>query len=281
MASYAPLGEFLRSRRLASDPSLAPLPTKGVRRVPGLRREEIAQLAGVSPDYYARLEQGRQVAPSATVLASLAAALDLDAAERVHLYNLAHPSVTDRDSGTAARSAQPGLIRLMDAVGDSPAVLHGRGTDVLAVNEAARAVIADFYAKPAGDRNVARWFFLDESSRRFDDWDAVAGDVVGMLRLDVGRYPEDPRLRSLVDDMRTRSPLFAAFWEGQRVALDVPARKVIRHPTAGALTFDVVCVSPPSEADQTLFVFTMKSGSPTEKAVARLMAEWRSGGAVT
>ncbi|WP_399896078.1 helix-turn-helix transcriptional regulator [Streptomyces sp. BBFR51] len=280
MASNAPLGEFLRSRRLASDPSLAPLPTKGVRRVPGLRREEIAQLAGVSPDYYARLEQGRQATPSDTVLASLAVALNLDAAERVHLFNLAHFPVTGR-GGPAARSARPGLIHLMEAVGDSPAVLHGRGTDVLALNEAARAVIADFYAKPAGERNVARWFFLDESSRRFDDWDAVAGDVIGLLRLDVGRYPDDPRLRALVDDMRTRSPLFAAFWEEQRVAVDVPVRKVIRHPTAGALTFDVVGVSPPSEADQTLFVFTMKSGSSTEKAVARLMTEWRSGGALT
>ncbi|MGW7572329.1 MmyB family transcriptional regulator, partial [Streptomyces tendae] len=230
---------------------------------------------------YARLEQGRQATPSDSVLRALAAALDLDAAERVHLFNLAHSPVTGRGGGTAARSARPGLLHLMEAVGDSPAVLHGRGTDVLALNEAARAVIADFYAKPAGERNVARWFFLDESSRRFDDWEAVAGDVMGMLRLDVGRYPDDLRLRSLVDDMRARSPLFAAFWKEQRVAVDVPVRKVIRHPTAGTLTFDVVGVSPPSEADQTLFVFTMKSGSPTQEAVARLMAEWRSGGAVT
>jgi len=277
MASNAPLGEFLRSRRLASDPSLAPLPTMGVRRVPGLRREEIAQLAGVSADYYARLEQGRQATPSDAVLTSLAAALNLDAVERLHLFNLAHSSSTGRGSGTAARSAQPGLVRLMEAVGDSPAVLHGRGTDVLALNEAARAVITDFYAKPAGERNVVRWFFLDRSSRRFDDWDAVASDVIGMLRLDVGRCPDDVRLRSLVEHMNTRSPLFAEFWEKQRVSVDVPVRKVIRHPTAGALTFDVVGVSPPSDPDQTLFVFTMRTGSPTEKAVARLMAEWRSG----
>lgn len=276
MASNASLGDFLRSRRLASDPGLAPLPTKGVRRVPGLRREEIAQLAGVSADYYARLEQGRQATPSDAVLTSLAAALNLDAAERLHLFNLAHSS-SGRGSAVAARSARPDLLRLMETVGDSPAVLHGRGADVLALNEAARAVITDFYAKPAGDRNVVRWFFLDRSSHRFDDWDTVVGDVIGMLRLDVGRCPDDLRLRSLVEDMTARSPLFAEFWEKQRVSADVPVRKVIRHPTAGALTFDVVGVSPPSDPDQTLFVFTMKSGSATERAVARLMAEWRSG----
>ncbi|MFE7752199.1 helix-turn-helix transcriptional regulator [Streptomyces sp. NPDC057428] len=276
MASNVPLGEFLRSRRLASDPSLAPLPTRGVRRVPGLRREELAQLAGVSADYYARLEQGRQVTASDAVLASLAVALHLDATERLHLFNLAHAS-SGRGSTAAARSARPGLLRLMEAVGDSPAVLHGRGTDVLALNKSARAVIADFYAIPAGDRNVVRWFFLDRSSDRFDDWDSVAGDVIGMLRLDLGRCPDDPRLQSLVEDMTMRSPLFAEFWKKQRVAADVPVRKVIRHPVAGVLTFDVVGVSPLSEPDQTLFVFTMASGSPTEKAVARLMAGWRPG----
>ncbi|MFJ6076274.1 helix-turn-helix transcriptional regulator [Streptomyces sp. NPDC093065] len=277
MASNAPLGEFLRSRRLAGDPGLAPLPTKGVRRVPGLRREEIAQLAGVSADYYARLEQGRQATPSDAVLRALAAALGLDAAERLHLFNLAH-RMPGCDGAAAARSARPGLLRLMEAVGDSPAVLHGRGTDVLALNEAARAVITDFYAKPAGDRNVVRWFFLDRRSHRFEDWEAVAGDVIGMLRLDVGRYPDDARLRALVEDLTVRSPLFAEFWSKQRVSADVPARKVIRHPTAGSLTFDVVGVSPPSVPDQTLFVFTAGSGSPTEKAVTRLLAGWRTGG---
>ncbi|MFJ2395254.1 helix-turn-helix transcriptional regulator [Streptomyces sp. NPDC087843] len=270
------LGEFLRSRRKASDPGSAPLPSSGLRRVRGLRREEIAQLAGVSVDYYARLEQGRQAAPSESVLTSIAAALDLDETERLHLFDLAHSPAPVRDGGGSAQSARPGLIRLMETLGTTPAVLHGRGTDVLAVNEAARAVITDFYAKPARDRNVARWFFLDEDSRRFDDWDNVAGDIIGVLRLDIGRYPSDSRLQSLVEDMKAKSPLFCEFWEKNRVAIDVPAHKVVRHPTAGTLEFEVEGVSPPSDRDQTLYIFMMKPGSPTEEAVERLVAEWRA-----
>jgi hypothetical protein len=138
-------------------------------------------------------------------------------------------------------------------------------------------VITDFYAKPASERNVVRWFFLDQESRRFDDWDDMAGDLVGMLRLDVGRYPSDPRLQSLVQELKDKSRAFGEFWDGHHVAIDLPARKVIHHPTAGTLEFELEGVSPPADRDQTLDIFMAKAGSATGASVSRLMSGWKAG----
>jgi transcriptional regulator with XRE-family HTH domain len=271
------LGEFLRSRRAAADPERLSISTAGKRRVRGLRREEVAQLAGVSFDYYARLEQGRQAAASESVLHALAGALDLDSTERLHLFNLAGRGRAADSPAAAFQATRPGLLRLMDTVGSSPAILHGRRIDVVAANVAARAVIADFYAMPARQRNVARWFFLDEDAKRFENWESLAGEMVGMLRLDAGRHPADPLLMQLVDELKEKSPLFCELWGAHRVAMRSRRHKVLHHPVAGRLEFEIEALSPPADPDLTLFFFMTEPGSASERAVERLVAGRRHG----
>ncbi|MEB3962989.1 helix-turn-helix transcriptional regulator [Streptomyces kunmingensis] len=279
MHQEAVLGQFLRSRRQAARPAPEQLISSGARQVPGLRREEVAAKAGVSVDYYTRLEQGRKNAPSEEVLSAIALALGMSLVERQHLFDLARATRPLRRS-SPAQSARPGLMNLMETIGDIPAVLHGRGTDILAVNEAARAVIADFYAKPSRERNIARWFFLDKESRIFEDWENVAAHVAGMLRLDFGRHPGDRRLQSLVAELNSQSSDFRRLWTLHYVAVDFPRRKLINHPAVGSLRFDMEEVSPKADRDQTLDIF-MPRDTQTKSAVARLLASRRTGAAET
>ncbi|QIS11049.1 helix-turn-helix domain-containing protein [Nocardia arthritidis] len=202
----AELGEFLRSRRARLSPKEVGLPEHGARRrVPGLRREELAMLAGVSVDHYVRLEQGRTMHFSESVLDAVAQALRLNPTEREHFYRLARPW-----SGAEPESEQrvrPGLRRLLDTAADVPAYIVGRGTNVLAWNALAAAIITDFGALPPRERNLARLVFLDEGMRElYEDWPAKAADVVAYLRLDSARNPGDAGIASLIEELSDRSP---------------------------------------------------------------------------
>lgn len=267
-------GSFLKARRQEVDPPAdVRAASIGVRRVRGLRREEVARLAGVSPDYYARLEQGRQRNVSASVLSALASALRLSETQRAHLFALAEAAQTGA-ANYPAQSARRGLIKLLETVGNAPAVVVGRGTDILAVNDAARVVIDDFPALPGNERNVVRWFVLSPNSLRFDDWEADARQLIGMLRVDHARYPGDPRLSALVAELEQRSGFFRAVWAEHHVA-EVPERKTIRHPEAGTLQFEVIVVTPYSDRDQGVHLFMPVSGTGTAEAVAELIAQSR------
>jgi transcriptional regulator with XRE-family HTH domain len=219
-------GAFLRSRRERLRPDDVGVEPTQRRRVPGLRREELARLAGVSVEYYIRLEQGRAGRPSESVLLALAAALRLDEAELTHLRNLCRPPAGSprRSAGHAERS-RPALRRMLEAVA-TPALVFGRRTDVLAWNRGAATLLADFAAMPASERNLARLVFLDDGFRALmADWDRVARETVGILRMAAGRHPDDPRLAALVGELLVKSEDFGRWWN---------ARECARRPTASS-----------------------------------------------
>ncbi|MCO4696321.1 hypothetical protein LRR80_02378 [Streptomyces sp. RO-S4] len=207
------LADFLRRARALVDPSRAGLPPDNrVRRVPGLRREEVALLAGVSTDYYTRLEQGRRITPSPAVVEALGRALDLDAAGKAHLQDLfgtTAASARGPRRPAAVQRLRPGLHQLIDALDGEPALVLGRRTDILAANRMARALFADFDRKPRPERNYARWMFLDEAARElFVDWEGQARTAVESLRLEVGRDPQDRATTELIGELRERSAEF-------------------------------------------------------------------------
>src|SRR5664280_3457122 len=191
----AEFGQFLRVMRARMRPEAAGLPTTtAVRRVPGLRREEIAQLAGVSTDCYKRLEQGRQIRPSQAVVDAVARALQLDATERAHMLDLLHNCPSSSKSPALVQRVRPGLCQLVDAIGDTPALVLGRRTDVLSSNRMADLLFTAFSDLPVRERNLSRWIILEPGARElFRDWKAVAAETVATLRVDVGRHPHPPQ----------------------------------------------------------------------------------------
>ncbi|GAA1914063.1 helix-turn-helix domain-containing protein [Streptantibioticus ferralitis] len=271
------LKEFLSSRRARLDPLDAGFDTRaGVRRVPGLRREEVAQLAGVSPDYYSRLEQGRALRPSDEVLDAVARALRLDPTERAYLFQIAQaPRQTRRRPPARVQRVRPGVRRLLESLGETvPAFVFGRRMDVLAINRLAAALLTDFEALPPRDRNMLRYTFLDESVRElYVDWETVARDNVGILRLDAGRHPDDPLLAELVGELAVKSPEFRRWWADHNVRERSHGTKRYHHPVVGDLTIDYECLPLPGDPDQTLCTYTTEAGSPSETAL-RLLASW-------
>jgi len=270
------LADFLRRARAGVDPSCAGLPADSrVRRVPGLRREEVALLAGVSTDYYTRLEQGRRITPSPGVVDALAGALDLDAAGRTHLGDLVGAGTTARPTrAPAVQRVRPGLHRLLEAMADQPAMVLGRRTEVLAANRLARALVVDWEALPARERNYARWVFLADDARGlFLDWDVQARAVVENLRLDVGRDPRDRAAQDLVADLADRSPEFRTWWAEHRVYQRTFGAKRFRHPVVGDLSVDYETLTLPGDPDQTLFVYSAAPGTQSQQAL-RTLASW-------
>nr|WP_062341551.1 helix-turn-helix transcriptional regulator [Herbidospora sakaeratensis] len=265
--------DFLRGRRARLRPDTAGLPGDGrIRRVPGLRRDEVARLAGVSVEYYTRLEQGRGGNPSPEVVAALARALRLDPAEREHLTDLLGraPARGPADAPQRVRSGLHLMLRNLDRV---PAYVMGRRTDVLAYNRLARAVIADFDALPVAQRNIARHSFLNPESReRLVDWEACAFETVATLRLEAGRNPGDRRLTDLIRELTARSPEFARWWDDHRVFRRTHGTKRFRHPIAGDLEFFYENLQAPDDPDQSLCVFNVEPGSATERNL-RLLAD--------
>ncbi|MBK0865452.1 MAG: helix-turn-helix domain-containing protein [Saccharopolyspora sp.] len=272
------LSGFLRSCRARVDPAELGLPDTGRRRVPGLRREELARLAGVSVDYCTRLEQGRSTTASAEVLDALAGALRLNDAERSHLFDLARPGPERKRRPKPQRVAPAtlDLVRSLDQV-CSPAFVLGRRLDVLAHNRIAAALITDFNALPAQRRNQARFVFFDpHAPELYADWDAVAADTVAMLRLDAGRNPDDPKLSALIGELSIHSEKFRRCWSDNKVHLRTTGTKGYHHPLVGDLTVRYQALTPNGDPDQSVYVYTTEPGSSSEAAMhllSRLTSE--------
>jgi transcriptional regulator with XRE-family HTH domain len=273
------LADFLRRARAASDPQRSGLPADlRVRRVPGLRREEVALLAGVSTDYYTRLEQGRRIIPSTQVIDAIARALELDDAGRTHLHDLVAAAGAPRQRARAAvQRVRPGLYQLLDALDGQPALVLGRRTDVLASNGLARALFTDFDKLPARERNYARWMLLsDEARALFVDWELQARNAVEALRLDAGRTPDDPGCQQLVGELSLASPEFRRWWAEHRVHQRSHGAKHLRHPLVGELTVDYESLTLPADPDQTLYLYSAPAGSSSAQALG-LLASWTQG----
>ncbi|MFD5142143.1 helix-turn-helix transcriptional regulator [Streptomyces sp. NPDC058401] len=286
------LREFLRSRRARIGPEeVGAAAHPGRRRVPGLRREEVAQLAGVSVDYYTRLEQGRTLHVSDEVLDAVARALRLDATERSHLFDLARPQRAP-GAGRAARAAvgapgsaeaagpqrvRAGLYRVLGALEDgTPAMIMGRRLEVLAANRLAEALYADFGVPRAGTsgrggRNLARFLFLDPAARGlFADWEGAARGAVAALRFYAGRHPYDPALSPLVEELSTLDGDFRRWWAGHDVLEHTHGTKRFRHPLVGELALEYESLAFPDDPGQTLYLYTAEPGSPSDEALRTL-----------
>lgn len=276
------LADFLRRARAACDPQRASIAGDGrVRRVRGLRREEVALLAGVSTDYYTRLEQGRRIVPSSQVIEALGRALDLDRTERLHLRDLFALSGAPRPRArTAAQKARPGLHQLLEALDAQPALVLGRNTDILAANPMARALFADFAQMPSRERNYARWMLLSEQARElFVDWDEQARNAVEALRLESGRAPGDPDTQRLVGELAVSSPEFGAWWSEHHVHQRTFGSKRLRHPLVGELTVQFETLTLPGDSDQAMYIYTAERGSASRQALD-LLASWTARPAV-
>jgi transcriptional regulator with XRE-family HTH domain len=268
------LGEFLKSRRARLRPDDLDLPSFGRRRVPGLRREELAQLAGVSVDYYVRLEQGRAGQPSEGVLDALGRALRLDDAEWAHLHDLSRAARRRRREPPPER-VRPEVRRLMDALDSTstPATVIGRRADVLAWNETAAALVADWGALPPQQRNAARHVFLDEGARElYPDWEEGARATVAHLRLAAGRHPDDPALAELIGELSMKSEEFRRWWPRHDVQEKTHGAKRFMHPIVGPLTLAYESLALTGDGDQTLIVYTAEPGSDSETALRLLGA---------
>ncbi|MFD3325005.1 helix-turn-helix transcriptional regulator [Streptomyces sp. NPDC058701] len=281
----AELGDFLRSRRGRIRPEDAGLRSfGGRRRVPGLRREELAQLAGVSVDYYTRFEQGRAGNISDTVLGAVACALRLDAAETAHLTRLVRTAGgrdgTEAPAGPAPEEPQevrPGLRRLLESMPETPAVVVGRRTDILAWNPLFAILVKDFGALPPERRNKAWLLFLDPEVRgRFVNWERKARDLVAYLRFDLGRHPHDPRFAALIAELGERSPEFSRLWQEQEVRETTHGGYHLRHPLVGEFTLAYESLNLPDDPDQSLITYTAEAGSPSEAAL-RILARAAAG----
>ncbi|MFD3456977.1 helix-turn-helix transcriptional regulator [Streptomyces sp. NPDC058691] len=276
MSRNVDLSEFLRRCRGRITPESAGLPERGAyRRVPGLRREEVAQLAGVSTDYYTRLEQGRQISPSTGVLEAVATALRLDAAERAHLFDLAGPRPgKDRRTAPAVQRVRPALRRFLDSFTDQAGFILGRRTDVLATNHLCRALMTDFDAMPARERNLTRWILLDDAPRSlYPRWEQVAEEMTAVLRLDAGRHPQDTRTAELVGELAMKSDHFRRWWPDHKVFDRTHGQKPLHHPVVGDLTIDYQAFTMPGDTDQTLFMYLPAQDRASQDAW-KLLASW-------
>lgn len=265
----AELGEFLRSRRARLRPEEYGLPSHGRRRVPGLRREELAQLAGVSVDHYIRLEQGRALHFSAEILDSVARALQLDHAESAHLHRLALPTSAERlEAAGEGPPLRAGIRRLLASVVDAPAYLVDRNTNVLAWNQLASTLLTDFGAIPAPERNMARLVFLDPSVRDlYIDWLTRARDVAGFLRMDAARRPVPASTQALIDELSTASAEFREIWAEHAVRDKKHGKYRYRHPLAGEFELTYETLRLPDDPGLALTVHTAEEGTPAEIAL--------------
>ncbi|MEU7832005.1 helix-turn-helix transcriptional regulator [Nonomuraea sp. NPDC049129] len=282
MDVHGELGEFLRSRRARLQPEDAGLPTfGGRRRVPGLRREELAQLAGVSAGYYTRLEQGQSPNASDAVLDAVARVLRLDEAERAHLYSLARPKARTRRRAVKSERVRPGVQVMIDSFRDVPALVMGRFLDVLAWNPMAHALLAghlDFDApsRPAERPNIARMLFLDPHMRElYGDWTRKARSTVADLRLIAGRYPGAPGLTGLVGELTVGSPEFAKLWAAHSVGDCGTDTRTYHHPMVGTMALMAEFMALPNDEGQRVAVFNAEPGSASEAALRLLQAaDW-------
>ncbi|MFE5290796.1 helix-turn-helix domain-containing protein [Isoptericola sp. NPDC056618] len=283
MDNRAEVREFLMSRRAKVTPDEAGLPGGSNRRVPGLRRSEVAMLAGVSVEYYAKLERGAIAGASASVLDAVSRALNLDDAERAHLLDLARAAdgipTSGRSRGRATRPAdpRPSLQWALEAITDGVAFVRDPRQNLLATNALGRA----FYAPVIGDGgrtpNLARFQFLDPAARDFyPDWDLFAQMCVGVMRAEAGRNPHDKAFQDLVGELSTRSETFRTLWAAHDVRIHGTGTKRFRHPVVGEMTLAFEELAITAEPGHVLLVYTAEPGSPSAERL-RLLASWGAG----
>lgn len=271
--------DFLTTRRERLTPDQAGIPIfGGRRRVKGLRREEVAMLAGMSTDYYTRLERGNLAGVSQSVLEALARALQLDEAERAHLLDLATTANAPGRPSPARRPARPrgvreGVQRILDSL-TVPAYARNVRGDVLATNQLARALFADIYGHGDTGFNMARYLFLDPRSRDFYvGWETVARDMVAAMRIEAGRNPHDRGLQDLVGELSTRSEEFATLWAAHNVKIHTTATKTLRHPIVGDLELTGEALLLPGDPGLVIITYTVEPNSASEQAL-HFLASW-------
>ncbi|WP_338090715.1 helix-turn-helix transcriptional regulator [Planosporangium thailandense] len=269
--------EFLASRRARITPEQAGLPVYGGnRRVPGLRRAEVAMVAGVSPDYYVRLERGNLNGVSDSVLDALARALQLDEAERAHLFDLARAANTTPRTRRrpAAQRVRPGVRQLLDAMTDAPAFVRNGRLDVLAANRLGYALYSPVFDDPARPANLARFAFLDpRASEFYPNWEDAANTSVALLRTEAGRDPYDKALTDLVGELSTRSDEFRTRWAAHNVRLHQTGVKHFHHPVVGDLSLAFEAMPLPADPGLTMTAYSAEPGSASQDAL-RLLASW-------
>ena len=273
--------EFLSTRRARITPAQAGLPAYGGnRRVKGLRREEVCLLAGVSIDYYVRMERGNLSGVSDSVLEAVAGALQLDDAERDHLFDLARKSVVVPAARrrTAPKAVRASLLQVLEAIPDAPAWIRNARHDLLAANTMARALYAPMIASagPGQTPNTARFVYLDEASKTFfADWNRAADDIAAMLRQEAGKNPYDKALTDLIGELSTRSEDFRQRWAAHNVRFHRAGAKKLHHPVVGDLELNFEAMEFPSDPGLTFLVYTAVPGSPSADAL-KLLASWSS-----
>jgi transcriptional regulator with XRE-family HTH domain len=269
--------EFLTSRRARITPGQAGLPDYGGRRrVKGLRREEAAMLAGISVEYYTRLERGNASGVSEDVLEGITRALQLDEAERAHLFDLVRAAGSTRTTRRqpVQERVRPVVQRILDSMAGVPAFVRNDRLDVLAANHLGEAFYAPLYDDPARPVNAARFVFLNaRATTFFVDWDTIANDTVGILRAEAGRDPYDKRLSDLIGELSTRSEEFRVRWAAHDVKLHRTGVKRFHHPVVGDLTLDFEALDLPGDTGQTLLVYSAEPASPSAQAL-ELLASW-------
>ena len=272
--------DFLTSRRAKLTPEQVGLTTYGTRRVPGLRREEVATLAGVSVDYYNRMERGNLSGASEGVLEAIAGALRLDEAERSHLFDLARASqdqATGRRRRPARRTMRPSIEWMIKAMTGTAALVVDARQDILAANHLGRALFAPLFDSPAPP-NMARFTYLDPRAREFHaDWNRAAKECVAALRTQVGRDPFDRGLSDLVGELSTRSEEFATLWAAHGVRLHRKAEKSFVHPLVGEVTASYERLAVTADPGLEIFAYVAEPGSRSEQAL-NLLANWTADG---
>ncbi|MCX4916669.1 helix-turn-helix domain-containing protein [Streptomyces sp. NPDC060011] len=271
----AELSEFLRTRRARLKPQDVGMPDFGRhRRVPGLRREELAQLAGVSVAYYTRLEQGNGRNVSAEVLDAIARALRLSDAEHNHLTHLAKPKQHKKKQTARTQQVRGALRQLLDTMDGVPAYITGRRSDLLCWNRMAAAVFGDWSELPPQERNWARMVFLRPEYRElYVEWEQKAIDIVCHLRMDAGCHPDDPRLSALVGELSVKSEDFRRLWATHDVKEKSHGVKLLRHPLVGDLALQYESFRLVDDAELALVTYHAEPGSPSAEAL-RLLASW-------
>lgn len=270
------LGDFLRTRRGRIAPEQVGLPRGVRRRTPGLRREEVAQLAGVSVDWYTWLEQGRSISVSTQVLESLVQALQLDANEREHLFFLAHQQPPP-EGAPLHETVSATLQHFLDNLDLSPAFAIGPRWDVIAWNDAARVVLYDFPNLTARERNVVWLTFASVSHRQLVvDWEEHARRILAQFRTSYGRLPGDPWMTELIHDLLDSSPEFRAWWSDHEVLRGPEGIKILNHPQAGYLFFERLVFQMYDTPDLKVIVYTPTHEDDTPAKIRRLLASWRA-----
>lgn len=274
MDNQAEVSEFLRTRRARITPEQAGIISGGRRRVQGLRREEVAMLAGTSADYYAKIERGNLSGVSEEVLNALARALQLDEAEAEHLHNLArgaHPAPARRRPRTPEPAVRPSLQRFLDTITGTPTWVRNRQMDIVATNPLGRALLAPILEDPANRGNNARFVFLNPAARTYyPDWEQGASSIVATLRSDAGRNPHDKNLTNLIGELVTRSDDFRRRWAAHDVRYHRTGVKRIRHPQVGDLEFTYEAFDLPDSPGWSMYACTAEAGSPTAERLALL-----------